>query len=436
MRKTVALLATLGMAGVLALTACSNTPVAGLPELPEVNQTADPIGNSGRVFGENGDIYDGDTYNYAFEDETLMHYWPELPPMPNYNSVIGTITSIYTTITPTPEGHDPTYFPPVIMHEIWVEDAEGGQVVFITNHNTAMLLSDTLEEGKSIIGYFDNFAPTMMIYPPHHLARALITTPENGTVMVDRFDANFLNSAGDLVINIAENTEIVFQDGTPFEGELDELVNRLLAIEYQIVGMSWPGITTPSRIVILFEIAVHPIHHFTEEELAGLELGFTPPFNVLYEYDGATGDVGFGFGGPLQLTPEDLDIMWNNLINPETVQIIVDGEVIEAATPFVNRDAGLVMLPVAAIAEAMGFNVVGEGADIVIGAGITFTVGVDSYFIGRMAAMQLGAVPELVDGVLFVPENFFYHILNGVAYIEDGNVIVLSENTMTFEDAD
>ena len=126
----------------------------------------------------------------------------------------------------------------------------------------------------------------------------------------------------------------------------------------------------------------------------------------------------------LQLTQEDLDIMWDNMLNPETVQIFINGEVVDAPTPFINREAGFVMVPIAAVAEALGYDVFGEGDEIMVGRGATFTIGEDYYFYGRMAGIQLGTAPKLYDNVVFVPLHFFGTILSDEAYVADGNIFI------------
>jgi hypothetical protein len=131
------------------------------------------------------------------------------------------------------------------------------------------------------------------------------------------------------------------------------------------------------------------------------------------------------WGGGLPLTQEDIDIMWDNLFNPETVQVIVNGKHTAMPTPFINREAGLVMVPVSYIVTELGYQVTGYGADITIGAGLsTFTLGEDSYYFARRAPQQLGAAPELKDGTLFVPLDFFNLVLNYSAYISYGNIYI------------
>ena len=127
----------------------------------------------------------------------------------------------------------------------------------------------------------------------------------------------------------------------------------------------------------------------------------------------------------LTLSPEEVEMILSGTFDPETVQVIVNDEVVPMPKPLLNIEAGTVMLPVSYIAEALGYTVYGEGYDLVIGPGITFIIGEDRYHFGRMAPVELGAAPELHDGVIFVPWNFFGAVLpNTAAYAMDGNIYV------------
>ena len=407
----------LGLVGILALAACSSEQPATLP-LPDTSGIAlvdVELPNEPNENGANGEYY-----------EEVTEYWEDWNwdefVMPLFGSVTGTITEI-SLIQPYPDFDNP-------VKRVQIVDENGSNTVLIVDFVTAVLLNEELVEGKEITGFFENFPFMPMIYPPQHTAIAVI---EPHTATMDRFqptdifgDNNFINSANDLVLVLDENAEIeiIFQDGTPFEGEFYELTDRKLVAYHTFVAMSFSGQTVPQKIVILFERAVHPIHYFTPEELEQLE-----------RMDGIEGFGTFDNNSNmmLQLSPDEMAMFWSSQIDPETVQIVVDDVVIEAPTPFVNMQTGSVMLPVAAIAEAMGINVVGEGADVVIGAGITFTVGVDSYFIGRMTPIELGTAPELIDGVLFVPDLFFKVILPGDVFFVEGDVWVRSTVDYQFD---
>jgi len=128
-------------------------------------------------------------------------------------------------------------------------------------------------------------------------------------------------------------------------------------------------------------------------------------------------------GGPALLSPEEIDAFWASMFDPETVQIIINDEVIEAPTPFADSQDGTVMLPLISIAEALGYTVIDEGEEVIIAPGTIVTAGVNSYYRGREMARELTSAPVMHEGVMFVPWEFFGEILSSVAYIEDGNIM-------------
>jgi len=129
-------------------------------------------------------------------------------------------------------------------------------------------------------------------------------------------------------------------------------------------------------------------------------------------------------GGPFELSEEDRIQMLESMFNPETVQIIVNGEIIDAPKPILDYEAYAVMLPLVPIAEALGYTVVDNGSEVVIGPGTMVTEGLNSYARAREAPITLDAAPVIHDGVMFVPSIFFQEILSAVAYFADGNVLV------------
>ncbi|MCL1987079.1 MAG: hypothetical protein FWG64_03800 [Firmicutes bacterium] len=309
---------------------------------------------------------------------------------------------------------------------ILLENENGDLVNFVVNETSLVIANIAVVPGMTVTGFYDTNLMIPLIFPPRYTAKALFAD-QTGDLFVGRFtqtSENVFTSMDECcVVEIStENVDIKFADGLPFENDLSELESRILAVVFdENVPEEYPWHLTQPKIYVLFERAVHPIHYFTEEELAALDIdiaaGIIEGGNVI------SADNNLG-GGALQLSEEDLNMFWDSMFDPATVQILVDDVAIEAPTPIVNREIGMVMLPVAAVSQALGYNVVGEGADIVIGTGITFTVGVDSYFIGRTAPRQLFAAPELHDNVLFVPISFFHDILPHAAYVADGNIII------------
>jgi len=266
--------------------------------------------------------------------------------------------------------------------------------LFVESGRTMILAGEELEVGMAIIAFYECFAECGLYITENgqqSVTASVIAPLDYDWVHVDRFDENFISFDGTYSLLVLDGAEIMLQDGTPFDGSLNELINRALVVYVEMSASPEPngplvhGIAT-SRIVVLFERAVHPM---------------------------------------LTLSPEDLDMFWDSMFDPQTVQIVVNRNAIDAPVPFVNRDYGVVMVPVAAIAEALGFVVSGEGADVVFGGGYTFTVGLDMYSSSmRGEIIELFAPPELHNNVLFVPLSFFSEAMGYAVYIEDGNIIV------------
>jgi len=322
-----------------------------------------------------------------------------------------------------------------------VQNADGQTVVFTVDENSVVLI-DELEVGMTITGVYNANRPMTMIYPPHHNAVALAA----GNIIVDRFDEQFFSELANAFIVINNNTEIVFQDGMAFEGDQSELAGRKLVVIYGSVDDSSPQIKSAEKVVILFEQAVHPTIDLEDGWYLGEDnhgiAAYTPgvgwmmetedgyimsgtPLAGLDSFGEDNGSEGIGIVTPIHiLSPEEIHGFWVGMFDPENGQITVNEEAIEAPASYVNNE-GFLMVPVAYIAKALDYTIVGDGADIVIGRGIIFTLGEDSYYNGRMAPMELGAAPELIDGVLFVPLNFFAWVLD-YNVIVDGSIAIYS----------
>ncbi|MCL2016127.1 MAG: copper amine oxidase N-terminal domain-containing protein [Defluviitaleaceae bacterium] len=325
---------------------------------------------------------------------------------------------------------------------VLLENELGDLVNFVVNESSLVIAENAIVPGTTLIGVYDTNLMIPLIFPPRYTAKVLFA-PEtaDGTmqdIYVSRFNESetantFVSWDGSTQISLS-NVDISFADGLPFEGDFDELANRAFAVVHTgFTNDSYPQGLSPLKIYVLFERAVHPIHYFTEEELALLDLEIAESVinggNIITD-SGTDNNLG---GGAFQLSEDDLNMFWDSMFDPATVQIIVNDVVIDSPIPVVNREVGMVMLPVAAVAAELGYTVTGTGADVVISSGegamlelfrdITFTVGEDSYFIGD-APIQLFAAPEMHGGTLFVPISFFHDILPHAAYIADGNVIV------------
>jgi hypothetical protein len=85
----------------------------------------------------------------------------------------------------------------------------------------------------------------------------------------------------------------------------------------------------------------------------------------------------------------------------------VNGSRIEAPAAFVN-ESGVRMVPVRAIAEKLGYEVVWNGADrsVALGKDILLKIGSDEYeYKGNK--LSLGAAAVIVNNSTYVPAGFF-----------------------------
>ena len=93
---------------------------------------------------------------------------------------------------------------------------------------------------------------------------------------------------------------------------------------------------------------------------------------------------------------------------------------------------GKVMVPLRAIAQALGFQVTWNAEtrriDLINGARFTsVAIGENAYFINRMAPSPLSAAPVIVDNRTLVPAEFITEILQQGIQIEDGTMKIYDE---------
>jgi len=266
---------------------------------------------------------------------------------------------------------------------VTVTTADGGINNFVVTDKTYVM--DELVVGSEIIAFYDANLPVIMIYPPQYSAIAIANVSNDGSFMADRFDENLISADGSLKLHISDETEVVTQDGEVFEGDF---TNRSLFIQYQKVALSYPGQTTPSRVVVLNEKDVIAIPENAEE----------PTINFI-----------------------DLNGMENK-------QWLINGELVTAPSAFIDEQ-GVMMVPVRALAEALGHELTWEADSktIRIGRAISLQVGQDNYIFARMAPIQLGTAPALVDGLTYVPVSFFTEVIRAKEIIVDTDQIVIQQ---------
>jgi len=240
MKKLLTFAATLIL--LMALAACSSNPaplIAPQPDAGAVLGTADNYNDDDAIYEEDYeycdepdfDVDDENGYGYDFDFDP----WEDMPVFGSWTGEVVEISVEYSS--------PPTY--------TFLLSTENGSANFITNFNT-FFLGDIPEVGDTITGFhlMDTFMT--MIYPPQFNA-SVIVNGEFYNIHVDRFDDELISYDGNLMLNIGDETEIILQDGEPYDGEL---AHRKLVIVYDISTRSIPARTTPSQIIVLFEHAV------------------------------------------------------------------------------------------------------------------------------------------------------------------------------------
>ncbi len=237
---------------------------------------------------------------------------------------------------------------------IYLEDKDGKPAYFIITKDTYIIDDAEIKAGSTIVGFYDAEKPMIMIYPPRYSVEVVGLVKEGGSIKVDRFDMDLVSADNMLKLHIFEETEIVLEDGKPFEGEL---TNRKLVVIYGLSTKSIPAQTTPIKIIVLFEKAVPPIYNFPSVEDA---------------------------------------------------EIIVNGKKIESPKAYTNEN-GFIMVPIRPVCESLGVSVEwhNDTRSVTLGNGITLSIGVDGYGKMKDSVITLGAAPELRNSRLYVPLDFF-----------------------------
>lgn len=285
----------------------------------------------------------------VLDDKEIVEEDPEMTA--DYAEVRGTIKSI------APAGQDGEQQ----LVEIQINE-ESTAHLYVSKQT---FVDEELEVGAEVTAFYKANEPMILIYPPRYNAVAIALVKEERQIMVDSFDSTLKNAAGNLVLNIGEDTKVLTTDGKPYEGSLQD---QTLFVEYGVTTKSFPAQTTPIRVVVL------------ENEIAPIE----------------------------------------------KKAITVDGQAIEAPAAYLNEN-DVVMVPIRAIAEALGYEVgwTNETREITLGKAISMQIGKDAYNFARMAPIELGAAPIIVDGNTFVPLNFFKDVAQlSEAYMNNTEIVI------------
>ena len=263
-------------------------------------------------------------------------------------------------------------------------DSGGEEICFYKNENTLIIdkkgeqkTFDDIKAGDSII-YFVNADEPMTLQLPVHYNAEVIVIDDGSDVSVLQgvFDGELLDAAASLQLNISGDTKIYGADS--FTG------GRALVL-YNFATMSIPAQTTPIAVVVL---ANQP--KLTAEPST-----------------------------PAQLVPDLSGVK----------RIIAGDKVLDYIPVTVN---GIQMLPVRAVAEALGNEVTwnGEGQTVTVGFA-SFSIENDSYAFAKMAPQALGQAPVLIalpghtNATTYVPAAFFTAVMD-YGMTVDGDALIIN----------
>lgn len=259
------------------------------------------------------------------------------------------------------------------LTKVFLKGDDDSPAYFILSEGTYFADGVKIEKGSKITGYYETGRPMIMIYPPQYTIDIVTPAYEEGFVKADKFDSNLVSKDGQLKLNISEDTEILWENNTqiywikqPTTEELETVLsNRQMLVYYEFTTKSIPAQTTPSKIIVLSQ----------------------------------------------QIE--------------DKINIIVEDILIDAPNAYIS-ELGSVMVPVRAIAEALGYEVKWNNIEksVQIGNNISFKLGENTYTTTD-AAITLEEAPVLINDRTFVPLSFFKDVINinVVSFFENDIII-------------
>ncbi|OEC03626.1 copper amine oxidase [Lysinibacillus sphaericus] len=207
---------------------------------------------------------------------------PQVQPV--FIKVAGTIESVEernnATYYTTKEGENTNVF--VVNKDTLIFDNTGKEV--------------KLQKGDKVTAYTYANKPMLMIYPPQYNPEVIIVeTKEMGSVTVDFFNKDLVNTDNSLKLNVGKET--VIQSQSAKEVSAKDLAEQHLLVFYTITTRSIPAQTPPTKVIVL-DATVKEQGEETEEASANAAVQEIIKADF-YEVDGTT-------MVPLRLIAEEL----------------------------------------------------------------------------------------------------------------------------------
>ena len=238
-----------------------------------------------------------------------------------------------------------------------------------------------IKDGDAFTAFVNGNSPAPMVLPTTYTADVIVIDGE-GEASVDvgtykKQEEGYINAAGSLVIHTNDN--VFDANGEKADADID---GKTVVALYTMSTRSIPPQTTPEKIIVL---------------------------------NSRIGD------GDMGAEEEEVTVEATKLAVGELTVDITDID-------------GVKVVPVRAIAEALGLEVAwdGELKAVTVGTvpmGVNFVVGTNAYNKARMMPQELEAAPVIVDDRTYVPVSFFETILE-CEKTQEADVISLSRKVV------
>lgn len=282
--------------------------------------------------------------------------------------------------------------------------------------NGNKITESDIKDGTLVTLFMHASEPMTMQLPPQYRPNVIIAQTENGGFAKTEVFSNELVSADNtLALNLGENTVIETQNGD--KATADDIKGMHLAVFYTASTRSIPAQTTPDKVVIL------------DKSFEGVD-SEQAPADIL-DAPAAIGDENTILDDAMSVTPSEES---NSGEAAPLSALTVNGTALDADIVTIN---GTQMLPVRAVAEAMGLEVSWDADRKAVSVGtlqmgVYFAIGEDSYSKAKMVPFKLGQAPILIKydettSVTYVPVSFFTDVLEAQSTSENGTLALVRE---------
>lgn len=294
---------------------------------------------------------------------------------PSYGAITGTVSEVSPRYDNDGNPIEGAYL-------VSLTYGQSNQANFVVTSDTVFVTEREIKAGDTFTGYYDARRPMIMIYPPQYQAVAVAVNLNAATGFhVAAFDASLRSDDGLLQLEFADDSKLYHTDGTPFT---DTPGGNEMVVLYHPAMDSSPQIGRVISAVILDKASATPPAPPSAEEVA-------------------------------------------------SAKISVNGTVIDAPTLYLAAN-GEIMVPLRAVAEALGYTVSwnNESRSIVVEGGqdatkISMTIGYEYYKDAQTTPITLSTASEISTEShrTYVPVSFFTQVmtLDQAAFI-DGQLTI------------